>query len=144
MKENTTCLIMTSDNTNNIYKNNNIYKTNNKLYDYNYDYYNQCNNVECVLERFYQDEIIKLQNEVKELKIKMQSHINDMQNQLTQLISTMQKREEELTCCVCISEKKTHANMNCCHMCVCEKCSYLLHNKCPLCRSIGVFKKIII
>jgi hypothetical protein len=120
------------------------YNHNNYYYDNNYDYDNNCKNSKIVLERFYQDEIIKLQNKVKELKIAMQNDINQTQIQLTQIIASIQKREEELTCCVCMIEKKTHANMNCCHMCVCEKCSYSLHNKCPLCRSIGVFKKIIV
>lgn len=129
-----------------------LHKTNNKTYDYNYnnDYNydnNHYKNSALVLERFYQDEIIKLQNEVKELKNKMQSQINQTQiqlTQLTQLINSIQKGDEQLMCCVCVSEKKTHANMNCCHMCVCENCSYSLHNKCPLCRTIGVFKKIIV
>jgi hypothetical protein len=129
-------------------------KTNNKTYDSNYDsnydyiYNNNSNynyhNVAPVLERFYQAEIIKLQNELKELKTTMQIQINQTQIQLSQLINSIQKREEELTCCVCMIEKKTYANMNCCHMCVCENCSYSLGNKCPLCRTIGVFKKIIV
>ena len=122
------------------YNNNNC----NYYYDSNYDYDINCKNSKIVLERFYQDEIIKLQNEVKNLKTTMQNQINQTQIQLTQLINSIQKREEELTCCVCMIEKKTYANMNCCHMCVCENCSYSLSNKCPLCRTIGVFKKIIV
>lgn len=91
------------------------------------------------------------QSEIIELKQAMQTQINEMQSQIVELyklINNMHNRKEEeqqdLTCCVCMIEKKTHANMNCCHMCVCEKCSYSLSNKCPLCRTIGVFKKIII
>ena len=122
------------------YNNNNC----NYYYDSNYDYDINCKNSKIVLERFYQDEIIKLQNEVKNLKTTMQNQINQTQIQLTQLINSIQKSEEELSCCVCMIEKKTHANMNCCHMCVCENCSYSLSNKCPLCRTIGVFKKIIV
>jgi len=43
------------------YNNNNC----NYYYDSNYDYDINCKNSKIVLERFYQDEIIKLQNEVK-------------------------------------------------------------------------------
>ena len=99
----------------------------------------------------YNNKINILQNEIIELKKTMQTQINEMQsqiNELYKLVNYMHMREEEqkqdLTCCVCMTEKKTHANMNCCHLCVCEKCCYSLNNKCPLCRTIGVFKKIII
>jgi hypothetical protein len=83
-------------------------KTNNKSYDckQNYYYDNNCKNSKIVLEQFYQDEIIKLQNKVRELKIAMQNDINQTQFQLTQLINSIQKREDEWTCCVCMNEKK--------------------------------------
>jgi hypothetical protein len=135
---------MTSNKTNNKLYDYNYNNYNNNNYDYTYDYDNNCKNSKIVLEMFYQDEIIKLQNKVRELKIAMQNDINQTQLELTKLINSIQKREDEWNCCVCMSEKKTHANMSCCHMCVCEKCSYSLHNKCPLCRTIGVFKKIIV
>ena len=68
---------MTSHNTNNkLYD----YNYNNNYYDYTYDYDNNCKNSKIVLERFYQDEIIKLQNKVRELKIAMQNDINQTQN----------------------------------------------------------------
>lgn len=116
----------------------------NYYYDNTYDYDNNCKNSKIVLEQFYKDEIIKLQNKVKELKIAMQNDINQTQLELTRLINSIQKREDEWTCCVCMNEKKTHANLNCGHMCVCENCSYSVGNKCPLCRTIGIFKKIIV
>ena len=111
--------------------------------------YIKCNST--ITETFYENKIKVLQNEICQLKNAMQSKINEMNAHIVELfkqVNTLnhreQEQEQELMCCVCMAEKKTHANMNCCHMCVCEKCSGLLQNRCPLCRTIGVFKKIIL
>lgn len=47
------------------------------------------------------------------------------------------------TCCVCLSETSNYANINCGHLCVCKTCHYNLNNKCPICRTEGLFIKII-
>ena len=99
---------------------NTIYKDN---INNNYFKYNST-----ITETFYENKIKVLQNEICQLKNAMQSKINEMNAHIVELfkqVNTLnhreQEQEQELMCCVCMAEKKTHANMNCCHMCVCVK-----------------------
>ena len=43
-------------------------------------------------------------------------------------------RPTELACCVCMTQKKTHACIPCFHLCLCASCARRVGEECPICR----------
>lgn len=88
-----------------------------------------------------------LENEVQELKnTKMCNHNLRQENQQLrcQVVDFQEKTTQDNICCVCMTNARTHINIQCGHMSVCETCSYHLEEKCPICRTNGNFIKVIV
>ena len=74
--------------------------------------------------------------------------IYDLDNENTVLKGKLQDHQDSISldkhCVVCMSQPKDCVNITCHHMCVCQNCAVNLDNKCPMCRSVGVFLKVIL
>lgn len=44
-------------------------------------------------------------------------------------------QDENLTCLICLEEKRTHVMVPCGHVCLCDKCSQRKYTQCPVCRA---------
>jgi hypothetical protein len=51
--------------------------------------------------------------------------------------------DQNMLCCICVTEKKVIKISPCNHLCVCDKCINTLNSKCPMCRGkINSYEKI--
>tara|TARA_R110002072_G_scaffold240354_1_gene398851 strand:+ start:61 stop:558 length:498 start_codon:yes stop_codon:yes gene_type:complete len=89
----------------------------------------------------------ELENQVQKLRNTTKHNYNlrqENQQLRYQLVDFQEKITQDDICCVCMTNARTHINIQCGHMSVCETCSYHIREKCPICRANGNFIKVIV
>ena len=58
-------------------------------------------------------------------------------------IQDQKLEEQNMLCCICMSDKKDIMIVPCNHLCVCNKCIGAINDKCPICRGVvDLYEKI--